>query len=292
MRPTFRNLAAAAAVAVAIFAAACQSSDLPISSNGPNGQSFSTNNALIRFVNGSPTAGSACTVATQTTTCVDVFIDGHKIPSPPGAPGIPYPTVPSLNPFAVLPYISVPAGPVLIQVYQSGTKTLVFEPGNPPPTPAPMTLTAGKKYTFAIAGNAPLPPPSLPFFQGYLFVDGLYQAGFGDSMTDFHNASFNAGSLQYFVTCAACPGGGQNIGNPVGPGGTVGPVSLVPSSNYAFNAKNAATQTITASTLNGLNVNGVIPDPFGKQNVSIYAVDTAGLLTSDFQLIGVEDTNG
>ena len=94
------------------------------------------------------------------------------------------------------------------------------------------------------------------------------------------------------MTCADCPVGGQNIGNPAGAGGVVGPVSLVPSSNYAFNATNGTPKTITATQLNGLNPNGVIPDPFGKQNISIYAVDTAGAGAANYQLIGVEDTNG
>lgn len=286
MRLTYRHLAATVAAVMAAALTACQGSDLPMPPNGPNGQGFSTNNALIRIVNGSPTAGSPCTVAAQVTTCIDVVIDGRRIPPPPGLPGFPYPTTTILNPLAILPYVSVPSGPVLIQIFQSGTTTPVFE------TTTPMVLSANAKYSFAIAGQAVLPPPNPPFFQGYLFKDGLYQAGFGGSMTDFHNASPNAGSLQYFVTCAACPAGGQNIGNPVGPGGVVGPVSLVPSSNYAFNAKNGSTQTITATQLNGLNTNGVIPDPFGKQNVSIYAVDTLGLGTAFYQLIGVEDTNG
>jgi hypothetical protein len=290
MRLTSRHFAATFAAVTAAVLTACQSSDLPMPPNGPQGQGFSTNNALIRIVNGSPTAGSPCTVAGQATTCVDVVIDGTRINPPPGLPGFPYPTIPLLNSAAILPYVSVLSGPVLIQIFQSGTTNLVFE--TQPKTP--LVLSANNKYSFAIAGQAVLPPPALPFFQGYLFKDGLYQAVFGGSMTDFHNASPNAGSLQYNVTCAACPVGGQNIGAAAGPGGVVGPTSLVPSSNYAFNATNSTptTMTITAANLNGLNVSGVIPDPFGKQNISIYAVDTAGLGAGNFQLIGVEDTNG
>jgi len=286
MRLTFRHLAATVMAVAATVLAACQSSDLPISANGPQGQSFSTNNALIRVVNGSPTAGSPCTVAGQSTHCIDIVLDGKRIPTPQGLPGFPYPTISALDSAAILPYVSVPAGPVLIQIYKSGTNTLVFEPTTPT-----LILSANKKYSFVLAGNAPLPPPAPSFFQGYLFTDGLYQAAFGGSMTDFHNASPNAGSLQYNVTCASCPAGGQNIGGPVGPGGVVGPASLTPSSNYAFDT-NAGAQTITAAQINGLNVNGVIPDPFGKQNITIYAVDTTGLGTTFYQLIGVEDTNG
>jgi hypothetical protein len=288
MRLTSRHFAATIAGVIATVLTACQSSDLPMPPNGPQGQGFSTNNALIRIVNGSPTAGSPCTVAGQATTCIDVFIDGTKVNPPPGLPGFPYATIPALNPASILPYVSVPSGPVLIMIFPSGSHSPVFEPTSP------LILSANNKYSFAIAGQAVLPPPALPFFQGYLFKDGLYQAGFGGSMTDFHNASPNAGSLQYSVNCAACPALGQKIGNPAGPGVVVGPTSLVPSSNYSFVATSTApaTATITAANLNGPNVNGVIPDPFGKQNISIYAVDTLGLGAANFQLIGVEDTNG
>jgi hypothetical protein len=288
MRFRGRQLVAALLAALAGSAlAACQVSDLPMPPNGPQNQFFSTNNALIRIVNGSPTAGSACTVGGQATTCVDIVVDGSTI-----ARGVPYPTVSALNPFAILPYVSIPSGPVLIQIFQAGTSTPVFEPT------APLILSAGKKYSFVLGGNAPIPPS--PFFPGYLYNDGLFNSLFGNTMADFHNASPNAGSLQFFVTCASCPGGGQNIGNPVSvptaplTGGMVGPVNLVPSSNYALGAKNgSATKTITATQLDGTNTGGVLPDPVGnKPNVSVYTVDLLGAGAANFQVIAVQDTNG
>jgi len=280
MRLTYRHLAAAVVAALtSLTLSGCQGSDLPMPPNGPSGQSFSTNNALIRVVNGSPTAGIAS--AGCPSTCIDVVVDGSVI-----ARGVPYPAASALDAFAILPYVSVPSGAVLIQIFQSGTSTPVFEPTTP------LVLSAGKKYSFVIAGNAPLPPPAPAFFPGFLFNDGLFNSPFGGTMADFHNASPNAGSLQFFVTCTACTAGGQNIGSPVGVGGIAGPVSLVPSANYVFNASNAATMSLAASALNGTNTGGVLPDPFGKPNVSIYAVDTAGLGSANFQLIGVEDSNG
>jgi hypothetical protein len=196
---------------------------------------------------------------------------------------VPYPITSALNALAILPYVSVPSGPVLIQIFQSGTTNPVYED-----TP-PLVLSANNKYSFAIAGQAPLPPPAPPFFQGYLFKDGLFQAPFGGSMGDFHNASPNAGNVQFQVTCAGCTAGGQKIGGPSsGPGIIVGPVNLIPSSTYTLGT---STKSIPASQLNGLNTGSVLPDPFGKPNVNIYLVDTLGG-AGNFQVIGVEDTNG
>jgi len=283
MRLTFRHLAATVTAVVATVLAACQSSDLPISPNGPQGQSFSTNNALLRIVNGSPTAGSPCTVAGQSTVCIDIVIDGKRIPTPPGLPGFPYPVIPQLDSAAILPYVSVPSGPVLIQIFRSGTNIPVFEPTTPP-----LVLSANKKYSFVLAGTAPLPPPNPGFFQGYLFNDGLFNAGFGATMADFHNAAPSAGAQQFQVTCDSCVNP-QLIGAPAGPGGIVGPVSLIPSSNYTVGT--TVTQLVIAA-LNPLgNPGGVLPDPAGKQNVSVFIVDTNGAPPT-FQPIAVEDTNG
>ncbi len=286
MRPLLRYWATAAAALVAcVFAANCSGIDTPAPPNGPSSQSFSTNNALIRVVNGSPTAGSACVVGGQATTCVDVYVDGKPV-----ALGVPYPTIPALVPFAVLPYISVPSGPALVQIYQSGTSNLVFEPV---PSPAPslgapqITLSANKKYSLVLAGNAPIAPE--PFFPAYLFADGLFNSQFGQVMGDFHNASPNAGSQQFEVVCNACPAGGEKIGSSaVGPGSVVGPVNMIPSGGYTLGT---TTKQIPASQINGTNTGNVLPDPFGKPNVNIYLIDTLGG-SGSFQVIGVEDRNG
>ena len=274
-----RRFAAAALAALTGFVlASCSGSDLPMPPNGPNGQGFSTNNALIRIVNGSPNAGSPCTVFGVATTCVDVFVDGKLV-----APGVPYAQGGLPGSAAILPYISVVAGQVLIQMYASPTSpggkegALVYG--------LAVSTSAGNKYSFVLAGQVILPPPNPPFFQGYLFKDGLFQAGLGDVMGDFHNASPNAGSVQFAVNCVACPSN-QPIGSAASPGTVRGPASLIPSSGYSF-AANAV--TIPASALDGANTQDVLPDPFGKQNVNIYVVDTLG---SGFQIIGIEDTNG
>ena len=78
MRLTYRHLAAAVVAALtSLTLSGCQGSDLPMPPNGPSGQSFSTNNALIRVVNGSPTAGIAS--AGCPSTCIDVVVDGSVI---------------------------------------------------------------------------------------------------------------------------------------------------------------------------------------------------------------------
>ena len=270
---------AATAVLACVALAGCSGSGLPMPENGPNSQGFSTNNALLRIVNGSPDAGSACTVFGVPTTCVDVFIDGKLL-----APGVPYAQGGLPGAAAILPYASVPAGPALIQIFASPTipggkeGNLVYG--------LAQTLSANNKYSFVIAGTAPLPPPAPPFFQGYLFKDGLYQTAFGGVMADFHNASLNAGSQQFQVKCNACPAGGQNIGaGASAPGIIVGPVNLVPSAGYTLGTTSLS---IPASQIDGNNTGNILPDPFGKPNVSIYLVD----MTSGFQIIGIEDTNG
>lgn len=283
MRLSFQHLAAALAATLAgTVVAGCQGSDLPMPPNGPDSQFFSTNNALLRVVNGSPTAGSPCTVAGQATHCVDVAIDGSIV-----ARGVPYPTIPALDAFAILPYVSVPSGQALIQIYQSPTT-----PGGPEGSLVyglPATISANKKYSFVLAGQAPLPPPAPPFFQGYLFNDGLFNAVFGATMADFHNASLNAGGVQFQVTCASCTAGGEPIGKSnQGAGAIVGPVSLIPSSGYTLGT---AAQSVSVAAINALDTGGVLPDPFGKQNVSVYLVDTVGGAGS-YQAIAVEDTNG
>lgn len=274
-----RRFAAAAVAALTAFVlSSCTGSDLPMPPNGPNGQGFSTNNALVRVVNGSPNAGSACTVFGVATTCVDVFLDGKLI-----APSVPYSQGGLPGSAAILPYASIPAGQVLVEIFASPTV-----PGGPEGNEVyglPITTSANTKYSFVLAGQAVLPPPNPPFYQGYVFKDGLFQAGFGDVMGVFHNASPDAGTVQFTVNCDSCPNN-QAIGNPAAAGTSRGPVSLIPSGGYRLGT---ATASIPASNLNGLNTGDVLPDPFGKQNVSIYLVDTLG---SGFQIIGIEDSNG
>jgi len=273
-----RFAAAAVAALTAFILSACSGSDLPMPPNGPNGQGFSTNNALVRVVNGSPNAGSPCVVFGVATTCVDVFIDGKLV-----APSVPYSQGGLPGSAAILPYVSVVSGPVLIEIFASPAV-----PGGPEGTEVyglPIVTSANNKYSFVLAGQAVLPPPAPPFFQGYVFKDGLFQAGFGDVMGVFHNASLNAGTVQFTVNCNACPAN-QAIGNPAAAGVSRGPTSLIPSGGYTLGT---LTASIPASSLNGLNTGDVLPDPFGKQNVSIYLVDTLG---NGFQIIGIEDTNG
>jgi len=273
-----RFAAAAVAALTAFILSACSGSDLPMPPNGPNGQGFSTNNALVRVVNGSPNAGSPCVVFGVATTCVDIFIDGKLV-----APSVPYSQGGLPGSAAILPYVSVVSGPVLIEIFASPAV-----PGGPEGTEVyglPIVTSANNKYSFVLAGQAVLPPPAPPFFQGYVFKDGLFQAGFGDVMGVFHNASLNAGTVQFTVNCNACPAN-QAIGNPAAAGVSRGPTSLIPSGGYTLGT---LTASIPASSLNGLNTGDVLPDPFGKQNVSIYLVDTLG---NGFQIIGIEDTNG
>ncbi|HEY7994407.1 MAG TPA: DUF4397 domain-containing protein [Candidatus Eremiobacteraceae bacterium] len=274
-----RRFAAAAVAALTAFVlSSCTGSDLPMPPNGPNGQGFSTNNALVRVVNGSPNAGSPCVVLTVTTTCVDVFLDGKLV-----APFVPYSQGGLTGSAAILPYASVVSGQVLVQIFASPTV-----PGGPEGTEVyglPIATSANSKYSFVLAGQAILPPPNAPFFQGYTFKDGLFQAQPGDVMADFHNASPAAGSVQFAVNCDGCPTD-QPMGNAASPGTVRGPFSLIPSGGYSFKA-NAT--PIPASALDGANTGDVLPDPLGKPNVNIYVVDTLG---SGFQIIGIEDTNG
>jgi uncharacterized protein DUF4397 len=255
-----------------ICLAACQSSNVPISANGPNPNFWSTNNALLRIVNGSPNAGSPCTVAGNPTTCVDVVVDGSVVAS-----GVPYPTIAALDSFAILPYISVPSGAALIQIFQAGTKNPVFEAGVP--------VSANKKYSFVLAGHVPIAPPS-PFFAGFLYNDGLFNAPFGGGMISFHNASPNVPSTTFKMNCIAC-GTGITAGTAATGGSTVGPVNVVPSAGYSLTASVAP--PLAPSAIDPADTSDTLPDPSKKQNLSVYQVDTAGTGSA---LIGIFDTNG
>jgi hypothetical protein len=269
MRLSIRHIAAATAL-VGFALAGCQSSDLPIPRNGPSNQWFSTNNVLLRIVDGSPVAGPVgCTPAVNCS--VDVAVDGTAIFS-----GLPF--------GGILPYASFPSGQALIQIYQHGTFNLVFE--------GSVAVSAGKKYSFVLGGQTLATPPAPPFYNGYLTSDGLFNAGLGGGMVDFHNASPNASALQFSFTCTACPAGGQLVGGPTGPGAIAGPANVIPSSGYSLNATNGTAKSILPSAINPADTGNSLPDPAGKPNVSVYAVDTPGLGSSHYTLIGTEDSNG
>lgn len=273
MRFSYERLAGAT---VAMFAgavlAACQGSNVPIAANGPNPNSWSTNNALLRVVNGSPNAGTPCVVAAQPTTCVDVVVDGSVV-----ATGVPYPTIPALDAFAILPYVSVPSGQALVQIFPAGTHAPVFETG--------VKVSANKKYSLVLAGQTPVAPP-LPFFAGFLYNDGLFNAPLGAGMITFHNASPNAASSNYALNCAAC-GTGITAGTAGTGGSTVGPVNVVPSGGYSLTGTGVA--PFAPSSIDPADSSDTLPDPSGKQNLSIYQVDTLGAGSA---LIGAFDTNG
>jgi hypothetical protein len=172
-------------------------------------------------------------------------------------------------------------------VFQHGTTNLVFE--------GPFNVSAGKKYSLVLAGQGPfLPPPAPPFWPVFQFTDGPFLTGVGGSEISFHNASINAASTQFQVTCAACASP-QKYGNAVGAGaGTVGPANLTPSGNYSLQGTNGTLKTITPVQIDGKNTGNVLPDPYlpTQPNISIYAVDTTGAGATLYELIGTTDMNG
>jgi hypothetical protein len=292
VRPTVTQITAAALAAFAGFAiVGCQGSGLPLPPNGPQSQSFSTNNALLRFVDGSPNAGVTGCAAGTAACSVQVVIDGTTVTTAAGTP-----FNPSDSPISstISSYYSFPSGQALIQVFQfdtvlgAVTTNLVFE--------GAVTVKAGSKYSFVLGGQGPaLPPPAPPFYPGYLFTDGSFLLQ-GVAEATFHNGSPNAGGLQFSVTCTSCPAGGQKIGSSNGTdAATIGPVSLLSSGGYSIGATNGTAKSITPAQLDGANTGNQLPDPVDplkRPNVSIYAVDTTGIGAADYELIGTLDSNG
>ena len=281
---------AALAVMTAASLAGCQGSGLPMPVNGPNPQGFSTNNALVRFVDGSPDAGPAGCTAGTASCSVDVVMDGSFIGT----------FNPSNNPSlsTISGYLSFPSGQVLVQIFQHGTPNPVFE--------GAFAVKGATKYSIVLAGNGPInppPPPAPQFFPVLQFSDGTFLTGVGGSQINFHMASDNAASVQFEVRCAACAAPqlfGKLVAFPSNnlTGVTVGPANLTPSGNYQLQAVSqgggGTTKTVTPSQIDGLDTGNVLPDPYvpTKPNVSVYAVDTTGSGAAAFQLIGTIDNNG
>lgn len=294
MRPSDRIIGS---IALAVLAggliAGCQGSNVPMPANGPQNQFFSTNNAQIRFVDGAPNAGpptaSGSPCPSNNSCAVDVVIDGAPISTVVG----------SFNPYdnpiggTIGPYYSFPSGQALIQVFEHGTTTLVFE--------GAVSVSAGKKYSFVLAGQAPAsPPPAPPFYAAFLFTDTAYQSTTGSTQGNFHNASINAPSVTFIADCSACPPppAGQPIGSGAFASGKAsGLVQLTPSGEYLFTGSNsggnagASSSIIEVKSIDGHDAGSTLPDPFApsQPNVSVYAVDTLG---TGFELIGTLDSNG
>jgi hypothetical protein len=287
MRPSDRIIGSIGlAVLAGAVIAGCQGSNLPMPANGPQDQWFSTNNAQIRFVDGAPNAGPAGCAAGTSACSVDVVIDGATVLPLLGNFN------PSDNPIGstIGPYYSFPAGQALIQIFEHGTATPVFE--------GSVSISAGKKYSFVLAGTGPATPAPTPpapdFYPAYMFTDTAYQSMPGTTEATFHNASVNAASVTFSATCSACPAGGQPIGTgPLATGKSVNAVNLTPSGGYTFKGVSGANSpTIAVSAIDGKDTGSTLPDPLAptQPNVSIYAVDTLG--SPNFELIGALDPNG
>ena len=253
MRFSYRNLVVASAIALAIAAiSGCTGSGLPMPANGPQGQSFSTNDALVRFVNGSPDLGA-----------VDVYLDGRLAfagvgfgaiaPTNPNIPGIQFPGTAS--------YAAVPSGQALVTLYAAGTKTLVA-------IPFVFSTKTGDRWSVVAAGNH-----VTPTFQMLAFNDGHFITATGAFAFDFHEASPNQNNTTLTASCSGCSGSPGVFG--VALGKTVPPQLIGSLTSLTLQSVGSAgTDTLI------LNRAQVLPQTFGLTYVNVAAyeidVDTAG----------------
>lgn len=245
------------ALLAAVALAACQSSDLPMPANGPNGQSFSTNNTLVRFLQGSP----------DVATPVDVYVDGSLVFS-----GVSFgQVVPRNPPNFTGGYVSVPAGQVLVVVYTHVGHALVIPP-------FVYSAKAGDKFDVALVGRAAAVPSRFQMLAikeahfNNLSINGIFGLAFDEASP---NASAG-GPVALNYNCNSCnPGitaGVAGLGQSM-------PVTYAPPANgYTF-------------TANGSNTVGPIPlgIPGIGLNLTVFEFD-AGAATST--IIGVIDPNG
>ena len=183
------SLSRFAALGVALLAgvtlASCASSASIVAASGPIAQPFGTNNARVRFVQGSPNLNLGITT-------VDLYIDGRF------AGTFPYGVVSPV-------LYSLPAGTHTFALFQAGTLNTVFAATS-------FALTAGTKYAVVAAGDAANHSTKL-----MLFIEPKYATPSGNWAVSVFNASPRAGTVDFLVR-----GFNILIDTPVGTGIIVG----------------------------------------------------------------------
>jgi hypothetical protein len=187
----FNRLCAAAALSLIAGAAlaGCTGDGNPYPPNGPNPNFFSTNNALVRFVQGSPDL-DATTANPTVAQPVDVEIDGTIV-----AQSLPFGGIVPFNPSTdIASYFSVPSGQVLVELLDPTTHA-------PVALPFVFTVKTGDRWSIMAGGNH---QGLTPTFALFATNDGHYVTGNNGFAFTFHNDSPNQGSTSATFTCTGC----------------------------------------------------------------------------------------
>jgi len=263
MRRLFSTrIATAAAALIALAISGCQSSGAPMPPNGPNPQSFGTNDALVRFVQGSPDLPP-----------VDVEIDGSIV-----ATNVVFGQVVPFNPATQLSsYIAVPSGSVLVELLNPATHSIVA-------IPFVLTAKTGDRWSVVAGGTHVGAAPTFALFAAN---DGHYLTPPGAFAFTFHDASPNMGNTAATFSCTGC-NAGPLLYN-VKLGGEVQPQT--DASNDSLNVSttgNAANNPVTLTLIR----TDFLPATFSLNyvNVDLYLVDDT--TTGDSAILFAISQNG
>jgi hypothetical protein len=277
MRPIQRLIAAAALIcAGSIALAGCQGDANPYPPNGPSPNFFSTNNALVRFVQGSPDLDAAAATPTVAQP-VDVEIDGQIV-----ATNVPFGAVVPFNPSTdIASYYSVPSGQVLVELLDPTSHALIA-------LPFAFTVKTGDRWSIMAGGNH-IGGANGDTFEIFAANDGHYLTANNGFAFTFHNDSPNqgTGSTAASFSCTGC-NGGPTVFN-VGLGKDVPP--QLDASNDNLNTTATGDAANSPVTLN-LTRTDFLPQTFNLLyvDVDLYQIDAN--TTGDSEIIDVISQNG
>jgi len=276
MRLSHRRILAALATAFAgSLLAGCPTNGTPIAPNGPDAQSFSTNNALVRFVQGSPDLNATGTGL------VDLEIDGTIV-----ATNLPFGAIVPTNPTTGLSnYYSVPSGATLVELL-----AVPAAGSGLPPTliglPFEFTTKTGDRWSVTAGGNH-IGGLGVETFNLFATNDGHYLTPANGFAFTFHNASPNQGTTTATFSCTGCNGAGTEYR--VGLGQDVEP--QIDASNDSLNLS-AAGSASNSPVTEDLTRNNFLPSTFSLNyvNVDEYQVDSN--TTGDSEILFTVSQNG
>jgi Domain of unknown function (DUF4397) len=251
MRRLFSTrIATAAAALIALASSGCQGSGMPMAPNGPNPQSFGTNDALVRFVQGSPDLPP-----------VDVEIDSSIV----ATNVVPAQVVP-FNPATQLSsYVAVPSGSVLVELLNPATHAIVA-------IPFVFTAKTGDRWSVVAGGTHVGAAPTFTLFAAN---DGHYLTPPGAFAFTFHDASPNMGNTAAMFSCTGCNAGPSTFN--VKLGGVVPPQTDASNDSLKISASGTSANSPVALSLVRTDF---LPASFAFNyvNVDLYLVDsdTAG----------------
>lgn len=247
-----RIIGFAGAAAIALALAGCNGS-------GTGLVNSLTNTATVRFVNGSPDAGS-----------VDVFIDNQHqyCPSSGTCPGIAYGQVTGVN------TVKLSAGSHAIVIYPAGNDTGTgLLPSN-----TTFSVNSGGNYTIVLTGETHPVAGAASLALTTISQTNPYSTASGGAAVNFNNAapyftSTNGGSVQFGYYVNATPANNA-AGTPIGLGqstlfGVPSSALNVPITFYAGSSSSGITTTPNAWSTNC----GSNSLPCDTGNLSLFLID-------------------